>query len=74
MNTGFKKRTGIFEILKINDKIRNLILRRASADELKEAAGKNLVSFQGSIDRLLQNNLTTQEEIDRVFAVEQVIL
>ena len=73
MNTGFKKRTGIFEILKINDKIRNLILRRASADELKEAAGKNLVSFQGSIDRLLQNNLTTQEEIDRVFAVEQVI-
>ena len=74
MNTGFKKRTGIYEILKINDKIRNLILKRASADELKEAAGKNLVSFQGSIDRLLQNNLTTQQEIDRVFAVEQVIL
>ena len=70
MNTGFKKRVGIFEVLKINDKLRELILRKASADELAAVAGNNLVSFQGSIDQLVKSNLTTQQEIDRVFAVE----
>ena len=70
MNTGFKKRLGIFEILKINDKLRNLILHKASADQLRAAAGDNLITFQGSIDALVKDNLTTQQEIDRVFAVE----
>ncbi|MDD5006157.1 MAG: GspE/PulE family protein [Candidatus Omnitrophica bacterium] len=70
MNTGFKKRTGIFELVVINDKMRDLILHKASADELRAAAGNNIVPFQGSIDKLLKENLTTQQEIDRVFAIE----
>jgi type II secretory ATPase GspE/PulE/Tfp pilus assembly ATPase PilB-like protein len=70
MNTGFKRRTGIFEILIINDKLRELILKKASADELAAVAGSNLVTFQGSIDKLLENNLTTKQEIDRVFAID----
>jgi type II secretory ATPase GspE/PulE/Tfp pilus assembly ATPase PilB-like protein len=70
MNTGFKRRTGIFEILIINDKLRDLILRKASADELVATAGSNLITFQKSIDRLLENNLTTKQEIDRVFAMD----
>jgi len=45
-------------------------LHKASADELRIAAGDNLITFQGSIDALVKNNLTTQQEIDRVFAVE----
>ena len=69
-NTGFKKRTGIFELLIVNDTIRNLILRRASADELRNASAGNLVTFQADIDTLLKNNLTTQQEINRVFAIE----
>lgn len=70
VNTGFKKRIGIFELLIINDKLRNLILNRASVDELRAAAGNNLISFQSDIDRLLKENLTSQQEIDRVFAVD----
>jgi type II secretory ATPase GspE/PulE/Tfp pilus assembly ATPase PilB-like protein len=70
MNTGFKKRTGIFELLIVDDIIRNLILNRASADELRNAAGGNLITFQTDIDRLLKDNLTTQQEINRVFAIE----
>lgn len=70
INTGFKKRTGIFELLIINDKIRNLILNRASAEEITVAAGDNLILFQADIDNLLKNNLTTEQEINRVFAVE----
>lgn len=69
-NTGFKKRIGIFELLTIDDKLRKLILNRASAEQLYEVSGSNLVSFQVDIDRLLKENLTTQEEINREFTVE----
>lgn len=70
MNSGFKKRTGIFELLVINDKLRNLILNKASADEMRAAAVDNLVSFDGFKERLLKDNLTTEQEINRVFAEE----
>lgn len=70
VQTGFKKRMGIFELLVINEKLRKLILRRASADELVEAAGDNLIPFSVYIDKLLEQGITTKEEIDRVFAIE----
>ena len=70
-NTGFKKRTGIFEILKINDAMRQLILKRASADKLRAAAlEQGMVSFSASLDPMLSGGLTTKEEIDRVLALE----
>ena len=70
-NTGFKKRTGIFEILKINDAMRQLILKRASADELRVVAlEQGMVSFSASLDPMLSGGLTTKEEIDRVLALE----
>ena len=70
MNTGHKKRIGIFELLIITDKLRDLILKRASGDELHAAAGNHLTSFRVDIDRLIKENMTTQEEVNRVFAVE----
>jgi type II secretory ATPase GspE/PulE/Tfp pilus assembly ATPase PilB-like protein len=70
MNTGFKKRMGIFELLIINDKLREMILNKASAEDLASAAGNNLITFQQSIDKLMEGNLTTKQEIDRVFAVD----
>ncbi|MFH0878283.1 MAG: GspE/PulE family protein [Lentisphaerota bacterium] len=41
MTTGFKGRTGIYEILVVNDQIRSLIMSRASASEIKQVAIKN---------------------------------
>lgn len=38
--TGFKGRMGIFEILVVDEEIRSLILKKASADEIKKAAIK----------------------------------
>ena len=70
-NIGFRKRTGIFEILKISDIMRALILKRASADELKTAAvEQGMISFSKSLEPLLASGLTTQEEIDRVLALQ----
>lgn len=70
LNTGFKKRTAIFELVTVNDKVRNLILRKAPADELINAFGDNLMPFQTVADNLLKDGLTTQEEINRVFTAE----
>jgi type II secretory ATPase GspE/PulE/Tfp pilus assembly ATPase PilB-like protein len=70
-NTGFRRRTGLFEVLKINDIIRQLILRRASADELRAAAAEQgMLSFATSVEPLIAQGVTTREEIDRILAVE----
>ncbi|MHC4712822.1 MAG: GspE/PulE family protein [Planctomycetota bacterium] len=40
-NTGYKGRTGIFEIMMINDEMRDLIMHEASTAALREAAIRN---------------------------------
>ncbi len=68
-NLGFKRRSGIFEILKVNDVMRELILRRASNDELKDAAVKNgMITFAQSVAPLISEGITTKEEVERVLA------
>ncbi len=70
-NVGYKKRTGMFEVLKMNDAIRQLILDRASADALRtEAVKSGMVTFLSSVDPLLSQGITTKEEIDRILALE----
>ncbi len=39
-NTGYRGRSGIFELLIVNDTVRQLILKRSSADIIKDAAVK----------------------------------
>ncbi len=70
-NTGFKKRTGIFEVLKINDIMRQLILKKASSDDLRTAAiEQGMMPFSNSIEPLITQELTSKEEIDHVLALE----
>ncbi len=40
-NTGFRGRTGIFEIMLVNEDIKQLIMDKASSDSLRRAARKN---------------------------------
>ena len=71
-NSGYKKRTGIFEVLKVNDIIRELILKRASADELRTVAiGQGMVTFSKAMEPLIAQGITTREEIERILAVEE---
>ena len=37
-NTGYKGRVGLFELMIINDDLRDMIIRNASTDELRDAA------------------------------------
>jgi len=70
-NSGYKKRMGIFEVLRINDRMRELILKRASAEELRHAASEEqTVSFARSCVPLVEAGLTTKEEIDRVLSLD----
>lgn len=66
-DTGYKGRLGIFEVLKITDKVASLILGRSPASELEKMAvvdGMLLMEQDGYVKAL--DGLTTLEEVMRV--------
>ena len=66
-NSGFKGRTGIYEILAINDAIRPLIIERAPASDIKREALKHgLHTLRDDGWRKVLAGVTTVEEILRV--------
>jgi general secretion pathway protein E len=65
--TGFKGRKAIGELLVLNDELRELIIARAPARKLKEAArAAGTVPLREAALRLVDAGETTLEEIDRV--------
>lgn len=65
--SGFRGRSGIYELLVMSDKLRSAVLRRASATELQEiavAAGMRRLARDGA--RLVESGLTTPGEVLRV--------
>jgi type IV pilus assembly protein PilB len=65
--TGYKGRLGVFEIMVINEKLRELILAKASTDQLREEAlnaGMALMIEDGL--NKVASGLTTIEEVLRV--------
>jgi general secretion pathway protein E len=65
--TGFKGRKAVGELLVLNDELRELIVARAPARKLKEAArASGTVPLREAALRLVQNSETSQQEIDRV--------
>jgi general secretion pathway protein E len=65
--TGYLGRTGIFEILPIDDAIKNLVIAGADAPEIKREAVKNgMRTLRQSALRKLAEGQTTFEEVVRV--------
>ncbi len=65
-NTGYKGRVGLYEVMEINDELRELILVGASALELrKKAIEQGMISLRRSGLLKLASGLTTLEEILR---------
>ncbi|MHC4068283.1 MAG: GspE/PulE family protein [Planctomycetota bacterium] len=63
-NTGYRGRTGIFEVMVFNDEIRDLIMNHASTNLLREAAKKNgmrLLRDNGL--EVIYNGITTIDEV-----------
>ncbi|HEX9944836.1 MAG TPA: ATPase, T2SS/T4P/T4SS family [Thermoanaerobaculia bacterium] len=66
-NTGYFGRTGIFEIMPIDDALKNLIVQGADAPEIKREATKNgMRTLRQSALRKLAEGVTTFEEVVRV--------
>ena len=66
-NTGFKGRKAIGELLVLNDELRELIVARAPARKLKDAArAAGTVPLRDAALALVQAGETTLEEINRV--------
>jgi len=69
--TGFKGRTAIYEIIVMSDKVRDLVLRRASVNEIKEVAiksGMRTLFDDGMVK--VKKGITTIKEVLRVTEIE----
>lgn len=69
--TGFKGRRPIYEIMIIDDDIRNMIISRKSSQEIKaKARQKGMHTLMENGMLLVEQGLTTREEILRVVELE----
>ena len=67
LNTGYRGRLGIFELLVLNDEIRDLIMKRSGAGPILQAGRKNgLVLLREDGWAKVRMGITTPEEVTRV--------
>lgn len=65
-NTGYKGRIALFELMVLNDKIREMVLGNASTDELRDEAVRNgMVPLRQFGLSLAEDGITTLEEVIR---------
>lgn len=69
---GYKGRVGIFEVLDCNDKIKELILKKATHFEIKQTARKNgmITLREAALKKLLLGITTVEEILKNTFADE----
>jgi len=65
--TGFLGRTGVFEVMPVGDRIRELILQQASSEEIKrESMAEGMVTLRDYAIKKMAMGVTTYEEVLRV--------
>jgi type IV pilus assembly protein PilB len=65
-NTGYKGRVGLYEVMEINDDVRELILSGASAVELRaKAVDSGMIALRASGMQKIRDGVTTIEEVVR---------
>ena len=69
--SGYKGRLGLFELLLMNDELRDMVMRNASTEDLREAARKaGMVTLRDSGMQGIFAGLTTAEEVIRETILE----
>lgn len=64
---GYLGRTGVYELLLINDELRDLIREKAPASKIKSAAKRNgMLTMRQEGIRLLAQGITSVDELERV--------
>jgi type II secretory ATPase GspE/PulE/Tfp pilus assembly ATPase PilB-like protein len=65
--TGYKGRTGIYELMAVNEEVRELTLERASTQKIKDAAVRNgMITLKSDATEKVLLGMTTLEETLRV--------
>jgi type IV pilus assembly protein PilB len=69
--TGYRGRSAIVELLELNDRIRDMVIGKVPATQLKQAARESGVVFlrDSAVEKLIEGD-TTLKEINRVTFVE----
>ena len=72
--TGYKGRLGLYEVMKVNENIRELIMKSSTADVIRESASENGVKslLDYGLD-LVKDGLTTIEEVERVCLLDESV-
>jgi type IV pilus assembly protein PilB len=72
-NTGYRGRIAVFEIMEITPRLREMIIKGATAQQLKEEAIKEgmLTLYESALQKVY-NGVTTLEEVLRVIPLEEV--
>ncbi len=71
-NTGYFGRTGIFELLVSNEKIKNMVVKKTPATELrKEALRAGMISLREAGVSKIKKGITSVEEVLRVTQEEE---
>ncbi len=70
-NTGYKGRVGLFELMIMNDDLRDMVMRNASTDELRDRAWSfGMVTLRDAGMEAAYNGTTTLEEVVRETIME----
>jgi general secretion pathway protein E len=67
LQTGYKGRTGIFELMILNEDLQNMILKTSDSNMIKKKAVENgMVVLRGDGARKVLDGITTVEEVFRI--------
>ncbi len=73
LNTGFKGRMGIYEILRVDDEIRSMVLSKMDSSQIKaKALSHGMVSLRDDGAKRVISGFTTTEEVIRVTQEENI--
>jgi len=74
-STGYKGRLGVFELMTITDRLRSLVIKAVSIDELREAAQQEGMRTlrQDGIQKVLEGITTIEELLRVVFVTEELL-
>jgi general secretion pathway protein E len=69
--TGYKGRTGAFEVMVMNDTVRELVLQRKPATAVMDAAvAGGMTTLRGAFIRKVVDGATSVDELQRLMVVE----
>ena len=70
-NTGYRGRVGLFELMMMNDAMRDMIMANASTDDLRQLARKGgMVTLRDAGIKSMLEGTTTSDEVIRETVLE----